>query len=69
MAAEPKPSMLTCVACKAPFSLTEARVLRQAKNPKAGNHETPTLCWACAHLHLAANRPDAFDPPASMFQV
>jgi len=56
MNAEPEPTMRRCRVCRAPFSFIEARVLRQAKNPKAGSHVTPDLCWKCAHLHLAAAR-------------
>jgi predicted amidophosphoribosyltransferase len=69
MNAEPDPQTLRCAACKAPFSLIEARVLRQAKNPTAGDHQTPTLCWVCARLHLSATLPDPSDPPPGMFQV
>jgi hypothetical protein len=77
MAAEPEPAMLKCAACKAPFSLTEARVLRQAKDPKAGDHATPKLCWVCARLHLSVAGQCVFcDIPGkhqgcavSMFQV
>jgi hypothetical protein len=60
-AAEPHPEKRRCKACGAAFSFTEARVLRIAKNPKAGNRQTPQLCWICAHLHLAAHRPDPID--------
>jgi hypothetical protein len=56
LAATPNPEKMTCGVCRAPFGFTEARVLRFAKNPKAGNRATPRLCWVCAHLHLSAQR-------------
>lgn len=62
MAAEPEPVLRKCEACGASFKLTEARVLRSAKNPLAGNHHTPWLCWICAHLHLSATRPETIPP-------
>ena len=65
MAAEPEPVMPPCDVCGAPYSLTEARVLRNAKNPRAGSAETPRLCWVCAHLHLSALRPETI--PAMYF--
>jgi hypothetical protein len=57
MAAEPDPMPVFCDNCAAPYSLTEARVLREAKDPAANRcHHTPHLCWVCAHLHYAALR-------------
>lgn len=58
MNAEPEPHLCHCAVCGAPFTLIEARVLRAAKDPKAGDHQTPDLCWVCAHLHLSAARPE-----------
>jgi hypothetical protein len=54
MAAFPEPVIPTCEVCKASYSLLEARVLREATDPRAGSPETPNLCWVCAHLHLSA---------------
>jgi len=46
---------LYCEACRAPYDFTEARVMRNAKNPgAAASKETPRLCWVCARLHLSA---------------
>ena len=54
MAAEPEPTMRHCDACGAPYSYTEARVVRSLKSPGKGNQETPRLCWICEHLHYSA---------------
>jgi hypothetical protein len=48
---------LTCIVCKAQFDFDDARVIRELIDPKANqNHETPRLCWVCAHLHHAAHQ-------------
>ena len=43
-----------CAICGAAFDLTEARVIRHAKTPRAGNPVTPFLCWVCTRLHNSA---------------
>ncbi len=50
----PDPELRSCRICKAGIRYTEARVLRNAKNPKIGSTVTPFLCWVCARLHLSA---------------
>ncbi len=53
LASEPDPEVRTCKVCKAAIQYTEARVLRNAKNPQVGSKITPYLCWVCARLHLS----------------
>jgi len=62
MASEPEPVTLQCHVCRQAISMTEARSLRFAKNPKAGDRMTPGLCWICAHLYLSAHRRDSLPP-------
>ena len=58
MAAEPDPEYRICRNCKGSIGYTEARVLRNAKNPKTGSTVTPFLCWVCAHLYVQAHQPE-----------
>jgi hypothetical protein len=65
MAAEPEPIRRQCHACNAEFKLTEARVIRSVKDPRAvvAGHVspvTPWLCWVCARLHHSAQKPEVF---------
>jgi len=62
MASSPEPERKTCKVCGAPYSFTEARVLRHARDPKHGDPETPKLCWVCARLRHSANA-EASQPP------
>jgi hypothetical protein len=66
MAAHPDPVFKHCAICGAPYSFTEARVLRKAKTPRAGDPATPELCWVCARLrHSVLMEPPAFDMPVN----
>ncbi len=54
MARIPDPEVRRCKVCSNAFQYTEARVIRNVKNPRVGSTVTPFLCWVCARLHISA---------------
>lgn len=55
----PQRENFKCMACEQPVRFTEARIVRNVKNPRSPlSKETPRLCWVCTRLHHSAHQPE-----------